>query len=163
YSELGILGTSLGSCYAFLASAHDPRIKVSAFNHASTYFADVVWTGQATRHVRRGLEEDIDLERLRQLWLAISPIAYFDKFARSSCPEAAPCSRSSHHWVPAAAFAGVQILTPGRCLRPAPAQSPRSEFRRRRTAACLCDRSALHRSVKACRRSAARGIARSAD
>ena len=43
YERLGILGTSLGSCYAFLAAAHDARIQVAAFNHASTYFADVVW------------------------------------------------------------------------------------------------------------------------
>ena len=27
YTRLGILGTSLGSCYAFLASAHDPRFR----------------------------------------------------------------------------------------------------------------------------------------
>ena len=55
YRELGILGTSLGSCYAFIASAHDERLRVNAFNHASTYFADVVWTGQSTRHVREGM------------------------------------------------------------------------------------------------------------
>ncbi|MGH9531514.1 MAG: alpha/beta hydrolase family protein, partial [Terriglobales bacterium] len=48
YSQLGIVGTSLGSCYAFLASAHDPRLRVNVFNHASTYFADVVWNGQTT-------------------------------------------------------------------------------------------------------------------
>ena len=82
YDQLGIVGTSLGSCYAFIASAHDPRIRVSAFNHASTYFADVVWRGQSTRHIRAGIENDIDLERLRRAWLAISPMSYFDKFAR---------------------------------------------------------------------------------
>src|SRR5260370_711582 len=42
YERLGITGTSLGSCYAFLAAAHDSRIQVAAFNHASTYVADVV-------------------------------------------------------------------------------------------------------------------------
>ena len=82
YEKLGIVGTSLGSCYAFLAAAHDPRIKVAAFNHASTYFADVVWHGQSTRHIREGLEGQIDLERLRALWAAISPISYFKQFAR---------------------------------------------------------------------------------
>ena len=82
YSNLGILGTSLGSCYAFIAAAHDPRIRVAAFNHASTYFADVVWHGQSTRHIRQGLETQIDLERLRQAWLAISPMAFFKQFAR---------------------------------------------------------------------------------
>ena len=82
YNRLGILGTSLGSCYAFLATAHDSRIKVAAFNHAATYVADVVWHGQSTRHIRQGLEAQIDLERLRSLWSGISPISYFEQFAR---------------------------------------------------------------------------------
>ncbi|HVN20456.1 MAG TPA: hypothetical protein VMU05_16850 [Dongiaceae bacterium] len=82
YSRLGVLGTSLGSCYAFIAAAHDPRIQVAAFNHASTYFADVVWHGQSTRHIRQGIEQQIDLEELRNVWLAISPMAYFEQFAR---------------------------------------------------------------------------------
>jgi dienelactone hydrolase len=82
YTKLGILGTSLGSCYAFLATAHDPRIEIAAFNHASTYFADVVWHGQSTRHIREGLEREITLERLRDLWIAISPMSYFKQFAR---------------------------------------------------------------------------------
>ena len=82
YSQLGIMGTSLGSCYAFIAAAHEPRIQVAAFNHASTYVADVVWHGQSTRHIRQGIESGTDLETLRQSWLAVSPMAYFDKFAR---------------------------------------------------------------------------------
>jgi dienelactone hydrolase len=83
YDHLGIVGTSLGSCYAFLTAAHEPRLRVCAFNHASTYFADVVWTGQSTRHIRTGIELDIDFEQLRRAWLAISPMSYFDQFARS--------------------------------------------------------------------------------
>ncbi len=82
YNRLGIIGTSLGSCYAFIATAHDPRIQVAVFNHASTYFADVVWHGQSTRHIREGLETAIDLDNLRQVWRAISPAVYFDKFSR---------------------------------------------------------------------------------
>jgi dienelactone hydrolase len=82
YNRLGIVGTSLGSCYAFIAAAHDARIQVAAFNHASTYFADVVWHGQSTRHIREGLETGIDLENLRQVWRAVSPMVYFDKFSR---------------------------------------------------------------------------------
>jgi dienelactone hydrolase len=82
YSKLGIVGTSLGSCYAFIAAAHDPRIRVAAFNHASTYVADVVWHGQSTRHIRQGMESQITLETLRQAWLAVSPMAYFDQFSR---------------------------------------------------------------------------------
>jgi len=82
YSKLGIVGTSLGSCYAFIAAAHDPRIRVAAFNHASTYVADVVWHGQSTRHIRQGIESQTDLETLRQSWLAVSPMAYFKQFSR---------------------------------------------------------------------------------
>jgi pimeloyl-ACP methyl ester carboxylesterase len=82
YSKLGIVGTSLGSCYAFITAAHDARIRVAAFNHASTYFADVAWHGQSTRHIRRGLESQITLETLRQCWLAASPMAYFEQFSR---------------------------------------------------------------------------------
>ncbi|MBA3972844.1 MAG: abhydrolase domain-containing 18 [Candidatus Solibacter sp.] len=79
--RIAIVGTSLGSCSAFLASAHDGRFAVNAFNHCSTYFADVVWTGLSTIHVKQGLEGAVDLETLRRLWMPISPTAYFDRFA----------------------------------------------------------------------------------
>jgi dienelactone hydrolase len=82
YERLGTVGTSLGSCYAFLAAAHDSRIQVAAFNHASTYVADVVWHGQSTRHIRQGLEPQMDIDRLRELWKAVSPMSYFKQFAR---------------------------------------------------------------------------------
>ena len=82
YERLGTVGTSLGSCYAFLAAAHDSRIQVAAFNHASTYVADVVWHGQSTRHIRQGLEPQMDIDRLRELWKAVSPMSYFQQFAR---------------------------------------------------------------------------------
>jgi hypothetical protein len=82
YEQFGVLGTSLGSCYAFLASAHDKRIRVNAFNHASTSFGDVVWAGQSTRHIRQGLEEaGLTQERLRAMWSAVSPVSYYEKFA----------------------------------------------------------------------------------
>lgn len=82
YEHFGVLGTSLGSCYAFLASAHDARIRVNAFNHASTAFGDVVWTGQSTRHIRKAVEQaGLTQERLRALWAAISPVSYWGKFA----------------------------------------------------------------------------------
>jgi Alpha/beta hydrolase domain containing 18 len=80
YEHFGVLGTSLGSCYAFLASAHDPRIRINAFNHASTAFGDVVWAGQSTRHIRQGLQEaGLTQERIRSLWSAVSPVSYYDR------------------------------------------------------------------------------------
>jgi len=81
YEHFGVLGTSLGSCYAFLASAHDARLRVNAFNHASTAFGDVVWAGQSTRHIRQGVEQaGLTQERLRALWAAISPVSYYEKY-----------------------------------------------------------------------------------
>ncbi len=82
YEDLGVLGTSLGSCYAFIAAAHDARLKVCAFNHASTSFGDVVWTGQSTRHIRTAFEQaGLTQEEVRTLFRAISPSEYMDKFA----------------------------------------------------------------------------------
>jgi Alpha/beta hydrolase domain containing 18 len=80
FGRLGVVGTSLGSCYAFLASAHDPRIKVNVFNHCSMYFADVVWEGLSTRHIRESLEGAVDRETLRKMWLCISPPSYWKLF-----------------------------------------------------------------------------------
>jgi hypothetical protein len=79
YERIGILGTSLGSCLAMLTAAHEPRIRAQALNHISPFFADVVWEGLSTAHVRAGLEGAIDLDRLRALWLPISPQTYLDK------------------------------------------------------------------------------------
>jgi hypothetical protein len=82
YEQFGVLGTSLGSCYAFLASAHDKRIRVNAFNHASTAFGDVVWAGQSTRHIRKALEDaNLSQDRIRALYSAISPVSYYDRIA----------------------------------------------------------------------------------
>jgi len=82
YTQFGVLGTSLGSCYAFIAAAHDPRLRVCAFNHASTWFGDVVWTGQSTRHVRAAFEEaGLTQDQVRQIFLGISPMAYMKRFA----------------------------------------------------------------------------------
>jgi len=81
FERLGIVGTSLGSAYACLVSAHDERIAVNVFNHCSTYVADVVWAGLSTQHIRQSLEEHIDVDRLRRVWMAVSPVSYMEKFA----------------------------------------------------------------------------------
>ena len=81
YEQFGILGTSLGSCYAFLASAMDSRIQVTAFNHASMSFGDVVWTGQSTRHIREAFAAiGMTHQRLRDVWAAVSPSHYMEEF-----------------------------------------------------------------------------------
>jgi hypothetical protein len=79
YESIGILGTSLGSCLAMLTCAHEPLLKAAALNHISPYFADVVWSGLSTYHVRQGLDGHIDLEQLRRIWMPISPYPYLDR------------------------------------------------------------------------------------
>ena len=103
YDRLGIVGTSLGSCYAFLTSAHDARLRVNVFNLFSLHFADVVWTGLTTRHIRQGFEGQIELEQLRACWKAITPASYMDHFAEnqsSRCSSTVPVTRPSCPYFP---------------------------------------------------------------
>jgi hypothetical protein len=79
YERIGILGTSLGSCLALLTTAHEPLVRAQALNHISPHFADVVWRGISTAHVREGLDGYIDLELLRTLWSPISPRWYLER------------------------------------------------------------------------------------
>ena len=79
FERIGIVGTSLGSCLSMLTMAHDPRITAGAFNHVSPYFADVVWRGLSTAHVRAGLEGHVTLDELREFWLPISPWPFIDR------------------------------------------------------------------------------------
>ncbi|HEY2904388.1 MAG TPA: hypothetical protein VGJ29_00705 [Vicinamibacterales bacterium] len=79
YERIGILGTSLGSCLSLLTTAHEPLIQAQALNHISPYFADVVWRGLSTGHVREGLNGHIELDLLRALWKPISPRWYLER------------------------------------------------------------------------------------
>ena len=77
--RIGVLGTSLGSCLSMLTMAHDTRVRAGAFNHISPYFADVVWRGLSTRHVRSGIEGHLTLDALREYWMPISPWPFIDR------------------------------------------------------------------------------------
>ncbi len=80
YGRLGVLGTSLGSCVAFMAAAHDTRIRMGIFNHVSMHFADPVWTGLSTQNVSRAFEGHVSHEELRRYWSVISPASYLKRF-----------------------------------------------------------------------------------
>jgi dienelactone hydrolase len=84
FERIGLVGTSIGSCYGFLASAHDPRFEVNVFNHVSTFVADVVWEGLSTQHVRKSLETEVTLDQLRDAWSVISPPHYIDRYAKQN-------------------------------------------------------------------------------
>ena len=87
FGPIGVLGTSLGSAYAFIAAAMDPRIRVCAFNHASTQFGDVVWTGQSTRHVKAAFEHaGLTQDQVRAMFAGVSPMSYMKQFAAEPVP-----------------------------------------------------------------------------
>jgi len=100
YSRLGILGTSLGSCIALITMVHDPRLRASVQNHVSPYFADVVWTGISTRHVRAGLEGHVTLEDLREIWMPISPKAYLKRLVETEKKSLLVHARYDHSFLP---------------------------------------------------------------
>jgi hypothetical protein len=79
YNRIGVLGTSLGSCVAFIAAAHEPRIRMGIFNHISMNFADVVWTGLSTQNVRQGFSGNVSQDELRRYWSLISPSSYLHR------------------------------------------------------------------------------------
>ena len=81
YEKVGILGTSVGSCIAFLTFAHEPDLNAGAFNHVSGYVADVVWHGLSTAHVREGFADHLTLEELREYWSPISPLPFMSRVA----------------------------------------------------------------------------------
>jgi dienelactone hydrolase len=82
FERIGIIGTSIGSCTAFLTFAHEERIQVGVFNHVSGYFADVVWHGISTQHVRDGFRDEVTLEELRRYWLPISPLPFIPRLLK---------------------------------------------------------------------------------
>lgn len=76
FNRLGVMGTSIGSSVAFLTFVHEPRFEAAIFNHGSSYFGDVVWTGITTQHVRKGLETHLTQEQVRRYWSPISPYPF---------------------------------------------------------------------------------------
>jgi len=80
-TRLGLVGTSLGAGYGFLASAHDSRFGVNVFVHCAPSISDVVWTGKATRRIRHALRRHVGRQQLRDIWRVIDPISHVDKFA----------------------------------------------------------------------------------
>jgi len=81
YDRLGLLGTSIGSCLAFLTLAHEPALRAAAFLHVSTYFGDVVAAGLTTTNVWEALHQDFSLEEVRHFWSPISPYPYVARLA----------------------------------------------------------------------------------
>lgn len=100
HERIGVMGTSIGSCVGFLAFVHEPLLRTAVFNHVSSFFADVVWTGLATRYVRWGLEGNISLEDLRQCWAPISPWHFIPRLKEQQRPHLLITARYDLTFVP---------------------------------------------------------------
>ena len=95
YERIGILGTSVGSCIAFLAFAHDSDINAGTFNHVSGHVADVVFRGVSTQHVRAGFGDEVGVDELRQYWAPISPVPFIPRVSKmKQRPIRVLCARS---------------------------------------------------------------------
>jgi pimeloyl-ACP methyl ester carboxylesterase len=84
--EIHVIGVSLGSCVASIASAFEPKISSASLLLTAGDFSEVVWTGRATQHIRKQFEGQIDLPQLRKIWSIISPSSYLKDFARAAVP-----------------------------------------------------------------------------
>jgi hypothetical protein len=76
YRRIGIVGVSIGASIASIVAALDARVRAAALLLMADDFADVVWTGSATRHVRLSLERAFTREDVRAAWSIISPASY---------------------------------------------------------------------------------------
>jgi hypothetical protein len=76
YRRIGIVGLSIGASIGSIVAAVDPRVRAAALLLMADDFADVVWTGSATRHVRASLERAFTRDEVRSAWSIISPASY---------------------------------------------------------------------------------------
>jgi hypothetical protein len=80
YERFGIVGSSLGSGHAFIASALEERLTVNVFTHFCSTVSDALWGGMP--RYREVLESHISQQELRECWSVINPISYCEQFAR---------------------------------------------------------------------------------
>ena len=82
YRSISIIGISIGSCIATITAAHDQRVNAIAQLLMASNFAEAVWTGIATKHIRSSLNDFVTLEKLKHFWASISPDRYVSDLAR---------------------------------------------------------------------------------
>ena len=76
YRRLGIVGASVGASIASIVAALDARVRAAALLLMADDFADAVWTGSATHHIRQSLERRFTRDEVRSAWSIISPASH---------------------------------------------------------------------------------------
>jgi pimeloyl-ACP methyl ester carboxylesterase len=82
-AEVQVVGLSLGSCVAALVAAFEPHVKSTVLLLSAGDFAETVWTGRATRHIRKAVEGHISLVELKRVWSIISPSTFITRFRQN--------------------------------------------------------------------------------
>lgn len=84
YSEIAVLGMSLGSWVAGLVAASDTNVSKASLLLTAGSMADMVWTGRATQAIRQSIEGKMDLSDLRRAWGTINLENYTSQLVRSN-------------------------------------------------------------------------------
>lgn len=82
YDHISVLGISLGSWIAGLVAATDQSVKKAGLFLTGGSLADMVWTSDATKHIRSSLEGQIDTKQLNAVWNLLNLENYTRQLAR---------------------------------------------------------------------------------
>ncbi|WP_428841314.1 alpha/beta hydrolase family protein [Bradyrhizobium barranii] len=82
FRRLGIIGVSVGSSIGSIVAALDSRVSAAVLILMADDFAEVVWTGSATAHVRSSLERRFAFEEVQAAWAVINPATYAQRLSR---------------------------------------------------------------------------------
>ncbi len=82
YQDVSVLGMSLGSWVAGLVAAHEPTVARASLFLTAGSLAEMVWTGRATRSIRKSLEPHLTLAQLQRAWAPLNLENHADRLAR---------------------------------------------------------------------------------
>ncbi len=86
YKKIGLIGVSLGAHVGSIVAAHDPMVDAACLHLNGCNMSDVAWHGIASRHIRKGLQNRIELAELRKIWSLVSADTYCHKFKGRNFP-----------------------------------------------------------------------------
>ncbi|WP_157785095.1 alpha/beta hydrolase family protein [Bradyrhizobium yuanmingense] len=82
FRRLGIIGVSVGSSIGSIVAALDSRVSAAVLILMADDFAEVVWTGSATAHVKSSLERRFSFQEVQAAWALISPATYAERLSQ---------------------------------------------------------------------------------
>ena len=82
YRDVSVLGMSLGSWIAGLVAAHETAVSRASLFLTAGSLAEMVWTGRATRSIRKSLEPHLTLAQLQRAWASLNLENHVDRLAR---------------------------------------------------------------------------------